>query len=138
VVDRPASVARLRPEVSKTRESRVLVLSKPLQDVIERRWHARALGCSLVFHRDGLTLEHHFDGPWRRACESGGLPGKLFHDLRRTAVRNMVRAGIPERVAMQVSGHKTRRIFDRYNIVRQTHLRDAAERHVAYLRRARE
>jgi len=135
-VDRAAGVVRLRPEVSKTREGRVLVLSGPLQDVMERRWKARALGCPLVFHRDGLTLEHHFEGPWRRACKSAGLPGKLFHDLRRTAVRNMVRAGIPERVAMQVSGHKTRSIFDRYNIVSEADLRSAADRLAAYVQAA--
>jgi integrase len=131
-VDRHGGVVRLRPEVSKTREGRVLVLSMPLRDVIERRWQSRALGCPLVFHRDGRSLDH-FKDTWRRACRAAGLPGMLFHDLRRTAVRNMVRAGIPERVAMQFSGHKTRSIFDRYNIVSETDLRQAAERLAAYV-----
>ena len=67
------------------------------------------------------------------ACKAGHVPGRRFHDLRRTAARNMVRAGVTETVAMSLTGHRTRAMFDRYNITSQEDQRDALKQLAAYV-----
>ncbi|MBY0494334.1 MAG: site-specific integrase [Cyanobacteria bacterium] len=69
-----------------------------------------------------------FGKAWKTACRAAGCPGRIPHDLRRTAIRNLVRAGISERVAMELSGHKTPSVFARYDITSASDLQDAARK----------
>lgn len=141
-VDRLARVLRLRPENSKTGEGRLIPLVDELWSIIECRWEERAIetpqGARIaqwIFHRAGCQVIYKsFDRAWDDARLNAGLPKVLFHDLRRTAVRNMVRAGVRESVAMRISGHKTRSIFDRYNIVDERDLAEALEKTVVHVR----
>jgi integrase len=121
-------VIRLNPERSKTKAGRLLPLSPPLREVLSRRSVVRRLDTPLVFHHKGGQPIGDWRKTWWAACKAANLPGKLFHDLRRTVARNLVRSGVPERVAMAVTGHKTRSIFDRYNIVNEADLRAATVR----------
>ena len=131
-VDLSAGVIRLRAEHSKNKRPRVIALRGELLALIERREALRMLDCPYVFHRDGRPLGD-FRKAWQAACKAAGVAGRIFHDMRRSAVRNMVRAGVPERVAMAVSGHRTRAVFDRYNIVSEDDLAAAVERTDAYV-----
>ena len=85
---------------------------------------AQARIIPLVFHRSGRPI-HSFRRSWKEACKKAGLPGLLFHDLRRSAVRNLERANVPRSVAMKLTGHKTESIYRRYAIVAEADLREA-------------
>ena len=138
-----------RFEDTKNGEAREIDFSgiPELREVIEARLK-EGDGCPWVFHTaDGEKFTTYtYNKAWLRACVRAGFykevvydsgqkikaPSKLIHDFRRTAVRNMVRSGISESVAMQISGHKTRTVFDRYNITSGKDLKEASKKMGAY------
>ena len=133
-VDLAGGEVRLDPGRTKNGEGRTFPITRELREVLEQQrtitdnvQRQLKIVCPRVFHRAGRPIKT-FRVAFRTACAAAGCPGRVLHDLRRTAVRNLVRAGIPERVAMQLTGHKTRSVFERYNIVSAGDLREAAKR----------
>jgi integrase len=137
-VDRKNGIVRLDPGVTKNEEARTIYLDEELTEDFRELWDRRKkLGTALphVFlNKKGTDRIDGFRKAWMAACKAAQIGPKKFHDFRRTAVRNMVRAGIPERVAMTISGHKTRSVFDRYNIVNDRDLKLAAQAQREYLK----
>jgi integrase len=130
----------LRAAHSKNRKPVTVPLNGEIAEIIDRRRAARVLesanGISLscfVFHRgDGAKIGD-LRKSWATACNKAEVTGKLFHDLRRTAARNLVAAGTPESVAMSVTGHVTNAMFKRYSITseqqKEQALHDLGEYH---------
>ena len=133
-VDLLQGIVRLEPGETKNDEGRTVYLDDELKLVFQEQWENRKLSKTLIPYvfpnADGSDRIRDFRGAWSTACREVGLgygykrsrayvkrwegkyqSGPLLHDFRRTAARNMVRAGIPERVAMMVTGHKTRSVF---------------------------
>ncbi len=155
-VDLENGIVTLRAGETKNGQARTVYLDDELRSIMKQQWELRKRQHKLmpyVFPNRGCTGSIvNFRKAWNEACRNigigygykvgidyvqewqGSLPaGPIFHDFRRTAVRNMVRSGIPESVAMMISGHKTRSVFDRYNIVSDADLRLAAQKQAAYL-----
>jgi integrase len=131
-------VIRLPPQIAKNKDGRLLVLVGEIGQIIERRRYLQRPDTPLVFYRERrgkLWPVDRFDKAWHTARTKAGVAeARIFHDFRRTSVRNMTRAGVPEKVAMQIAGHKTRAIFDRYNITNEEDIRAGqlkTERHLS-------
>lgn len=133
-IDFAAGWVRLDVGTTKNDEGRVFPFTVELRELLEaqleytrRVERERGIICPSVFHRRGKPIKG-FRKSWKNACQGAGCPGMIRHDFRRTAVRNLVRSGIVESVAMKLTGHKTRSVFERYNIVSEGDLIDAARK----------
>lgn len=124
-VDRAAGQIVLPGRKVKTGRVRVLPHSAfpALEDLLDQQWartkaveKAQGRIVPWVFHRDGQPIASFYDA-WRTACETAGVPGRYIHDLRRTAARRLIRAGVPERTVMELGGWRTRSMLDRYAII---------------------
>jgi len=129
-VDLERGTIRLDPGTTKTREGRTILMVSQLWEVLRferEKQQTHYPDCEHVFHYRGKPMRDIRDG-WDAAAKRAGLAGLLVHDLRRSAVRAMLQAGIPETTAMKITGHRTREIFTRYDIVAESDLRLAADR----------
>jgi integrase len=139
-VDLDRGVIRLAAAETKSKTARTIPMVPSLIAAlaVQRAQHPDA---EFVFVDESGQPIRQFNKQWDAACVRAGITGMLFHDLRRTAVRAMIRAGVSQHVAMQISGHKTASVFRRYDVVDEADLLEAAQklqRHVDARRAAAE
>ncbi|MBU1568155.1 MAG: site-specific integrase [Proteobacteria bacterium] len=136
-VDRDQGIVRLEVGETKNDDGRTVYLDDELKAFFDEQWenckNADEPPLYVFQNHRGTDRLKRFYKTWKKACVDARIGVKIFHDFRRTAVRNMVRSGISERVAMTISGHKTRSVFDRYNIVNDQDLKMAAKKQSEYL-----
>lgn len=126
-VDLAARTIRLNAGETKSGEGRTVKMTQDVYVLLQACVSGKAATDYVFTRSDGSPILD-FRGAWESLTAAAGIPGLLFHDLRRSGVRNMIRRGIPEVVAMRISGHKTRAVFDRYNIVSESDLAEAARK----------
>jgi len=126
-VDLSERTIELNPGETKNDQGRLVSMTAKVHELLST-CVAGKRSDELVFTRGDGRPAGNFRRTWQRCCDAAGVHGLLFHDLRRSGVRNMRRDGIPEKVAMTISGHRTRAVFERYNIVDPSDLKDAVAR----------
>lgn len=122
-----ANILRLAPGTTKNTLGRVIPINPELKNILDAQ---KSFSAEWIFPnlKGERKSPNSLSNQFREASEKAGMKGVMFHDLRRTGVRNLVRAGVPEKVAMEISGHKTRSVFERYNIVDERDLHNAMAR----------
>jgi integrase len=123
-IDLAQRVIRLEPGTTKNGEGREVVMTDSVFALLRACVSGKAAGDFVFTRSDGRRVRD-FRRTWAKASEAAGMPGLLFHDLRRTAARNLRRAGVPETVIMKIGGWRTRSVFERYAIVSRTDIADA-------------
>src|SRR5215510_9205869 len=133
-LDFKAGWLRLEPGETKNNEGRNFPLTPMLREALERQVQKtealqREKGVIIpwLFHRNGKPIRT-FRRSWLTACKTAGVPGKIPHDFRRTACRNLERAGVDRASAMKMIGHKTEAIYRRYAIADEGMLKEAAHK----------
>jgi Phage integrase family len=131
--DLDGDLLTLRGENAKSGGARTIPCEGELSELLARRRERRPVKvggtvmlCDLIFHRQGKPIRE-FRKAWRTACRMAHIPGRLFHDLRRSAVRDLVRSGVSQNVAMSISGHRSLSMFERYNITDERDQRQALQ-----------
>src|SRR6266545_1066213 len=126
-VNLSAGTIRLEPGTTKNDQGREVSMTLPVRALLTQCINDKTSEDYVFTREDGKPVRD-FRGTWANACEAAKVPSLLFHDLRRTAARNLRRAGVAEGVIMKIGGWKTRSVFERYAIVSRTDIVDAMQR----------